>query len=284
MMAIYNSQVTGHPLRMPYIVHEASYAMAPFLLWQSPRPVPEYRHEILRFHHFRGLAHHATQHTLRGLAEATVEKIKMSWKFYQGSRGIRLGLTLPLILLPWLWKNAWMRFAMLVCAFVVVGLLMETWGNAHYAAPITALVCLLTISTFRQIHSWRRHASFNGRLVAWTLLIAVLGSFVGDDLRYLQDNSTKLFNDRPIVMKQLGGGNDRHLVIVPQGPLHSNYNKRLQEWVYNEADIDRAKVVWARELAPSQNRQLLEYFKDRKAWLLTHSETNSVPQLVPYRP
>jgi len=283
MMGIYNSQVTGHPLQMPYIVHEASYAIAPFLLWQSPRPVPEYRHEILRFHHFRGFAYYAKQQSLRGVAEATLEKTKMLWKFYQGSRGIRLSLTLPLIVLPWLWKNRSMRFPMLVCAFVVAGLLMETWGNAHYAAPIAPLVCLLMISALRQIYSWRRYAPFEGRLIAWSFLIVILASFVVDDLSYIRNHSNKPSTDRPFIMKQLGDGDDRHLIIVPQGPLHPNYGKRPQEWVYNEADIDGARVVWARELAPSQNWQLLQHFKDRKAWLLANSDSDMVPRLVPYR-
>jgi hypothetical protein len=38
--------------------------------------------------------------------------------------------------------------------------------------------------------------------------------------------------------------------------------------VYNEADIDSASVVWAREMDPNHQQQLLEYFKDRDKWLL----------------
>ncbi len=40
------------------------------------------------------------------------------------------------------------------------------------------------------------------------------------------------------------------------------------EWVYNRADIDTAKVIWARDLVPAQNRELVHYFKDRKIWSL----------------
>ena len=37
--------------------------------------------------------------------------------------------------------------------------------------------------------------------------------------------------------------------------------------VYNGAEIDDAKVIWARELDPEQNGKLFAYFKDSKIWL-----------------
>ena len=47
------------------------------------------------------------------------------------------------------------------------------------------------------------------------------------------------------------------------------YLRRLSvEWVYNAADIDSAKVVWARDMTPALNRELIGYFKDRRMWLV----------------
>jgi len=39
-----------------------------------------------------------------------------------------------------------------------------------------------------------------------------------------------------------------------------------QEWVYNGADIDGSKVVWARDMGEAQNLELIRYFKNRKVW------------------
>jgi len=47
-MAYYFWRVTGSPFRMPYQVDRATYAVAPYFLWQSPKPVPAYHHEVMR--------------------------------------------------------------------------------------------------------------------------------------------------------------------------------------------------------------------------------------------
>jgi hypothetical protein len=39
-------------------------------------------------------------------------------------------------------------------------------------------------------------------------------------------------------------------------------------WVYNHADIDGSRVIWARDLGPEENKRLLAYYPDRQFWLL----------------
>ena len=65
-------------------------------------------------------------------------------------------------------------------------------------------------------------------------------------------------------------------ILVRYGASHSPH----REWVYNHADIDGSKVVWARELDAEQNARLLTYFAERKVWLL---EPDQAPiKLQPY--
>jgi len=52
------------------------------------------------------------------------------------------------------------------------------------------------------------------------------------------------------------------------------------EWVYNEPEIDLAQVVWARDLGEAKSCRLIQYYSQRKVWLLEADATP--PQLGPY--
>jgi len=52
------------------------------------------------------------------------------------------------------------------------------------------------------------------------------------------------------------------------------------DWVFNGAEIDSTKLLWARETNPQQNQKLFDYFKDRQIWLIEPEENNT--ELLPY--
>src|SRR5262249_25054985 len=71
--------------------------------------------------------------------------------------------------------------------------------------------------------------------------------------------------DRARVLKDLEQTPGEHLVIVRYRPDHDFI---LDEWVYNNADIDGSKVIWARDMGAKENLELLQYFRSRRAWLI----------------
>jgi hypothetical protein len=81
------------------------------------------------------------------------------------------------------------------------------------------------------------------------------------------------------ILNQLEHEPGKHLVMVRYNEDEHNVH---DEWVYNGADIDGSKILWARELDPEQNAKLFAYFKDRKVWLVTPDEDNAY--LEPYTP
>ena len=68
---------------------------------------------------------------------------------------------------------------------------------------------------------------------------------------------------RKPVEDQLAARPGEHLVLVRYSKDHNSG----EEYVYNDADIDRAKTVWAREIPGRDLSPLLKYFKNRDVWL-----------------
>jgi len=83
--------------------------------------------------------------------------------------------------------------------------------------------------------------------------------------------------ERARILKELEHTPGDHLVIVRYFPGHDII---LNEWVFNNSDIDSSKVVWARDMGPQQNEELLRYFSARHVWL---AEPDAKPvKLTPY--
>ena len=55
----------------------------------------------------------------------------------------------------------------------------------------------------------------------------------------------------------------QHLIFVQDPPAI----KLFFEYVFNSANIDGQKIVWARTMGPIENRKLLDYYRTRQAWL-----------------
>ena len=70
----------------------------------------------------------------------------------------------------------------------------------------------------------------------------------------------------------------RQVVFVRYWPNHIFQ----EEWVFNEADIDRASVVWARDLGSTENEKLRGIYPEANFWLLEADARP--PKLIPYEP
>jgi hypothetical protein len=75
------------------------------------------------------------------------------------------------------------------------------------------------------------------------------------------------FARRDSVLRKLKESPGKQLVFVEYGSGHDvNY-----EWVYNRADIDGSRIVWARGMGADKDQELFSYYPDRKVWRLVDS-------------
>jgi len=69
----------------------------------------------------------------------------------------------------------------------------------------------------------------------------------------------------------------QQLVLVRYQAGHNPH----EEWVYNAADIDKSKIVWARAMDTKSDQKLINYFSDRRVWLA--EPDTKPPALIVYR-
>ena len=276
-MTYYFWRVTGNPFVMPYEVDRETYAMAPYFAWQKPRPEPVYHHREMReFYVNWELRDYQRGRSVVGFLRRLRYKIRMLWSFYLGPV-----FTLPFLAFPRLFRDRRMRFPLILAGVVLVGIVIETWTLAHYVAPALGLFYLFLIQCMRHLRLWRWHGEPVGYGLARAVPLVCIAMIVlrvcavasGTQIEPLwQRGNLK----RNAVVKELQNTPGKQLVIVHYGPQHTPH----VDWIANAANIDASKVVWARDMGDAQNREIVDYFKDRRAWLVNADDSS--PKLQPY--
>lgn len=260
-LGYYNVKVTGSPTQLPYQVHDETYAVAPAFLWQSTRnEAPEYRHAVMgEFYGEWAERKHREQQNLSGLWSATRRKFGRFWTFYFGS-----GLGLLLLILPWTLRQRWNRFALWVCLISLAGGLTLTWFYPHYVAPLAGLTIFLLVQCMRQWRYRLRSQPWARSWLAALPILALVVSLAYQFPQHRQERESGWEANRQKVIEQVCDQGPRHLIFVRYGPQHSFH----REWVANGADIEGARVVWARSISMPKDRQLVAELEDRSVWTL----------------
>src|SRR6266498_2616949 len=280
----YYWRVTGSPFRMGYQVAGEAYSRVSWVLWQPIRPAPIYHNAVMeKIYGVLDPEYYKLSSTLIGY----IAKGVVVWRFFLGP-----AFTLPLLtFIPFTSRDSHWRhlsspnkFLLLEFAVFVLGSAILTYYNPHYSSPVTGLVLLFILEAIQSLRNWQPGGIFLSRaIVVICLLSFVLRSFaaplhlpVGQYYEFAWHQTGHPSFGRAKVEKELHNMPGTHLVIVHYAPNHDAFN----EWVYNDADIDHSKVVWARELGADQDQKLVQYFKDHQVWALEADE--APPRLHPY--
>jgi hypothetical protein len=204
-------------------------------------------------------------------------KISESWSFFIGP-----ALTLPLIALAWTWKSRRTRTLLALAAMVALGSSVVPWFMPHYIAPATALIYALLIAGMRALRRWRPEVARAVPAVVVAMLVVRVGMAMTPipfvlhyPMTWAATWSPALGREKIVERLEAAGG--AHLVIVRYSARHDP----LREYVFNDADIDHARIVWARDMGAEKNAELLRYFSQRRIWLL--EPDRDPPQLSPYQ-
>ncbi len=289
-------RVTGSPFRMPYQVDRATYAVAPFFILLPPRPEPAYHHQVMHdFYKYNELEFYTKNRSAIGVIALIGAKLIHIWMFFLGPL-----LTLPFVLvigtLPmgfsWRAIAPATRFLFVAACVSFLGLAGAVGFYPHYVAPLTCILLALLLAAMRRLYQWHSKGRPSGQFLIRVLplgcafLLALRAAAGPLHLPLTPDwpltwyNWTNHPTDRARILAQLEAYPGGQLVIVRYAPHTQALRVTLPEWVHNRADIDHAKVVWAQDMGAARNQELIDYYKDRRVWLV---EPDKDPvKLVPY--
>ena len=274
-MGYYNYRVTGDLLRFPYKVYEKSYSLGPLFLLEKYKPESESQPQITQDLEKIFLEKYNKMHTLKGYISEKSSGLFVILTFFG-----RWILLLPLVMLPNVWRKRWNGYALVTICLVTVCVFLEIQSYPRKLAPVTCLIMLIIIQSLRHLSICRWRGRPTGQCLAGAVLIITAFSTLSSFHPFFHAPPWPPSRERARLLNQLNKDYDQHLIVVRYA------QKRFPhfDWVYNRANIDGAKVIWARELDGEQNRRMLEYYENRKIWLL---ETDSWPirqiELVPYQ-
>jgi hypothetical protein len=270
-------RVTGNPFRAPFFVNLATYDPVPYFPWQSVKVWPEYRHAIMKdFYSVRLLQNYEL-----GRSHPVINnliKADLFGFFYLGPlftiSFLILGLVLPI---GFSWKDLRRRtrFLLLVTAVMLLGESLPVFYSVHYAAPLVCVIYALLLTALQCIRKWHWRGRATGLALvrAIPVLAIVLFSVCVLSPRLQISNSPVPQTwcspydspwDRSGVQMRMESLPGPQLLLDHYAPNHDPRSS----WVSNGANIDSSKIIWANDMGEEKNRELLEYFKDRKVWLV----------------
>lgn len=269
-----NRQATGSWATLPYSLSQYQYGV-PTSLTIQPNPVPHA--ELTPQQEFDYRMQTSFRPSGGESPRTYLERLEYRVRFYRFYFLPPLYLAL-VAFLPALrqYRFAWVAVAL---ALFALGTNFFPAFQVHYIAAATCLFVLMSVTGLE----WLGRLTIGGRpvgaeaarLVFFLCVVHFLfwyGLHVFDTGEISQamrpyetwDNINHGNPERRIaVNRQLDTLPGDLLVFVRYSPQHLFQ----EEWVWNAADIDSARVVWARDLGPEEDEKLLGYYPARTALL-----------------
>jgi hypothetical protein len=271
-MAYYNLRGTGSPWVFPNVLNDRTHFSIPQTIWQKARPPFHFLNPQFDIFYNVWLPSIAWPNGRPdGIKNILLGLFHNGVKLFRFFAGDALSAAF-IVTLPWMLFDRRVRFLIVQGAICFGGFLLVAEFLPHYVAPVAATLFALFTQGIRHLRQWRTNDVRRGIGLSRAVFICAV---------VLQPHTTDVWKGLPIenrarIEAQLDVMPGDDLVVVRYSPQHDVGG----EWVYNRADIDKAKVVWAREIPGVDMQPLLSYFHGRKVWLVEPDAV--VPALEPY--
>lgn len=278
-----NKSVTGHWTMLPYRLSQFQYGVPASLTFQ-PNPVPH--GELTAQQQLEYKSQLAFRESEKETIQTYLLRLEYRVRFYRFFFLAPLFLAIPAFCFAGFRepRYGWVLLTLLLFA---LGINFFPAFQLHYLGAVTCLFVLISVAGLREIARWSPEAS---RLLLFLCAIHFVfwyGLHVFDEqdfaramMRFETWDSINHNNPerRIFVNRQLAEIPGQILIFVRYSPRHIFQD----EWVYNEASIDTARIIWARDLGSDENDKLRTLYPGREVLLLEPDV--KPPRLSSYAP
>lgn len=275
-LGYYDHRVNGSATILPYTLDRAEYGIAPYFIWQQQSPEPKYRAAIIRNFYYAELEPFTRLHEHLGYARRLGEKLAEFLVFFVGFAPLPVLFFIPKAIL-----DRRTRLIVLCLGIVAVGQLIQVFLIPHYLAAFTVCFYALGLQAARHAARWRP----SGEPVGHALIVTMVAVCVVIAIFRMATKPLRIaLPDRPILAgfttwygpnPHMGSRRSKTLAELESKPgdqlaivKYSSMHDPLEDWVYNAADIDASKVIWARDEGCQANSELTKFYKNRTVWLV----------------
>jgi hypothetical protein len=267
IIAVQNKQVTGNWLTLPYSLSQYQYGVpATFTLQSHPTPHQSLTREQDLDYRMQRAFRAREIDTPGTYFQRLAYRVRYLRFFLYPPLYIAFAIFLVCMRTR---EHIWIGGTILLFA---LGTNFYPLFLAHYVAALSCLFILISVEGLRILNTWKSRQP-----AARMLMYLCFGQFLLLYTAYA--SATDHSGDRRReVSRQLDKIPGQLLVLVRYWPNHIFQD----EWVYNAADIDSARVVWARDLGDDEDKKLLAYYPTRHLLLLEPDARP--PRVSEYRP
>jgi hypothetical protein len=261
-LGVYFSHVTGSPFVTAYQINQKTYGWPMTLAFLKPPHVENRNIEFARYYEYEMTEHQRVDGPVHFLEFLTF-RMQEYWRFFLGP-----ALSVPLVMLGRVWRGR--RMLLIGASGGLFAVLIEGGASPHYLAPAAAVLIAIVVECCRHLRASRVYAArFLPITMALVLTLRIGAQSLG--LPY-----TQALNFQSWCCRVEGNHNKARIAavldLVPGDHLvfvrakTDEYN--LLQWIYNDADIDRSRIVWARDLGAERDAELVRYYKGRDVWMV----------------
>ncbi len=261
-LGFYSSHVTGSPFVTAYQINQKTYGWPMTLAFVKPPVVEHHNIEFARYYEYEMSEHQRVDGPVHFLQFLTF-RMQEYWRFFLGP-----ALSVPLLMLRRVWVGR--RMLLVGASGGLFAVLLEGGASPHYLAPAAAILIAIVVECCRHL---RASGVYIARLLPATMalvLVLRIGA-QGVGLPYTQKLNFQSWccrvegnHNKARIAAVLDTIPGNHLVFVKAKT--DEYN--LLQWIYNGADIDRSRIVWARDLGPEKDAELVRYYAERQVWMV----------------